>query len=394
MNIRAGILGFLSALMISACGESPPTSLSLGPHRDEWYMAVDTEFTYQDGDGNPLITSVIIGGGRTSDGNFANQGDVIVKADGPNGYITVEMRKFAWVESEDAAEEAFPRLELWAFSTNVDNPRPPDDMDPGADCSVDGWQEGCGIRVYYDGQLEPQRFGADLRVTLPEEYRHNINVFTSDNDFDDDYLNRGNVCISNLNGTADVELEQGLAFVILDEDTSPAPACPPDDIEACENATDPDTGDDAAWNENCPCYNYTHGFGAAKVESPDGAAASVTFDVPSDLWAVFSLTNDGENQSPECVADVLWDEAELEPQDRPWKKRGEANHPAAAIAGFGFSITGISGDCANVLFTEDPEDYKGDGKSDEQAAETRGNLTLCDGCARDRSCDELLAGEG
>jgi hypothetical protein len=246
--------------------------------------------------------------------------------------------------------------------------------------------------VYYDGQLEPQRFGADLRVTLPEDYRHDINVFTSDNDYDEDYLNRGNVCISNLNGTAKVDLEQGVAFVVLDSQTTPTPECPADDIAACEGFTDPDTGEDAPWHDQCPCYAY--GFGAARVETADNAAANITFDVPADLWAVYSLTNGGDNQSPECAASVDLPGADLdeEPQDRPWKASGSANRPSAAPAGTGFIIGGTSEDCANVLFTEDPEDYAGDGKSEEQSSETRGNLTLCDGCARNKSCDELLSG--
>jgi hypothetical protein len=258
-------------------------------------------------------------------------------------------------------------------------------MNPSADCADGDWQDGCGIRVYYDGQLEPQRFGADLRVTLPEEYRHEVHVVTSDNDFDEDYLNRGNVCISNLNGSVDVDLEQGLAFVILDSQTRPGPTCTDEEIAEC------DSWPDGAWHQDCPCKE----FGAARVETAASAAASITFDIPSDLWGVFKLDNKGGNQSPTCSATVNLPDSDvdLDPHDNDWELSGTANRPSSeATPGAGFIIGGTSEDCADVLYTEDPEGYAGDGKSEEQSLETRGNLTLCSGCARGKSCDQLLAG--
>jgi hypothetical protein len=383
----------LTTVSLVACKSDSPTSLSLEPFRDGWQLEVDTEFPHQDDAGVPGITSIVIGG-PGDEGNFANRGDVIVEFDDAyEDRITVEMRRFAWVDDEDAAADGYEKLRLWAYSATPI--KPPGEMDPASNCNPgDGsaWQDDCTIRVYYEGQLEPRRFGADLRVTLPADYRHSVQVVTSDNDYDDDYLNRGNVCVDGLNGSVDVELEQGVAYVILDPDTGPVPSCPPEDIEQCENWTDEDD-QPAPWAGDCPCMLL--GYGRAVVRTVGKSAADITFDVGSTLWASLSLENSGDNQTESghhCNADVDWPRAQVTDYD-PWKLTGSANVPDAAPAGGGFGITGEATACAAVSYTEDPDDFVGEGGGDEQTSELRGNLKVCNDCLRGKSCDELLPGE-
>ena len=44
------------------------------------------------------------------------------------------------------------------------------------------------------------RAGTDIRVTVPPEYSGALALATSDNVEEDDYRNRGNVCVDRLGG--------------------------------------------------------------------------------------------------------------------------------------------------------------------------------------------------
>jgi hypothetical protein len=284
------------------------------------------------------------------------------------------MQRVTQRDNEEDAASGFEALELLAYTGSL---RPPGERADENKCAgrdpdtgdLLPWQDGCGIRVYYRGQIQPSRLGAHLRVTLPSSYRHSVFVTTEDNDAAYDCFHRGNVCVENLNGTLDADLETGDAYVILDRETTPGPTCSAEAIEACEVWTQ--DGEPAAWSPECPCQTY----GSAKVEAT--SAANVTFDAPQDLWATFILSTVNFDQQPEgaeCTAEVDWDAAEIELPDRPWEKVGQANRPSnAAPIGAGFSIRGIVGDCAA-----------------EEGGQTRGNLLLCAECLDTPTCDDLL----
>ncbi len=148
---------------------------------------------------------------------------------------------------QSAADADFDRLSLWAYET-LGNPSPPSQMDASQGCiDPDGqaqWRDGCQIRVYYDGQVQLGRSGADFRVTLPETFTGDLVLGTEDNDADPDYQDRGNVCVEGLAGSGEIELGAGQAFVSLAADLNPFPICASEDIQACE---------EAGWISSCPC---------------------------------------------------------------------------------------------------------------------------------------------
>jgi len=376
--LYAAMIASLACLTVDGDGEHRP-------FRDDWRVEVDAEFPYLV-DGEINISSIAIGG-LLQDDNFANRGDVIVDVDGPEGRILVEMRRFTWREKRGDAEADFDKLELLAHTGGVKPPHEiPDEnkcglRHPGDPDSFSPWQDGCSIRLYYRGQTQPSRVGADIRVTLPASYRGAISIVTDDNDESEEYLNRGDVCVEGLNGNLDARLENGLAYVILDRDATPGPTCDEGAIEDCEEWPD------GAWGSECACKT----FGMAKVVAT--GAADITIDAPDPLWASFSLDNQGDNQTVEehCDADVDWSDAEVEPTDREWKKHGEANHPSdAAPPGAGFSLRAVAEDCSVVQHTDDPEEFVGPNNADEQASEQRGNIVLCAGCLGGDTCEDLL----
>jgi hypothetical protein len=394
----AATLGVLFLTGVN-CDDSNGTPERGSPRRDEWRVEVDTEFPYKDSEGNVQIDSIFIGGGSKSSDNFVNRGDVIVKFDGEADRIKIEMRRFTWRKDseEDSIQSDFDKTLLWAFPTS--NLVPPDELPPEADCARRNpddpdatfpWLNNCRVRVYYEGQIQPNRLGADLRVTLPSKYRHSVDVSTFDNTTEEDYENRSDVCLQNLNGTADVTLESGHAYVILNRETTPVPVCSAEEHELCEEWTV--EGEPAAWAADCPCPNQ--GFGRVGVESQYKGAPNVTVDVPDGLWTSFLIENEGPNQTAEdhCDVQVDWDKAEEEDTGILWRKTGEANHPSdAAPAGAGFNVTMAAEECAPVRYTCEPEDFVGHNNADDQPTYDGGTLVLCSGCLEGKTCEELLA---
>jgi hypothetical protein len=392
----------LVASVLAGCGDSGGSGTGLTPFRDSWEVEAEVPFEYRDGDGNPQITSISIGNSTPIGDNFMNRGDVIVKfADTSN--ITVELRRFTMASNEDLAQEDFDALQLWAYSASA---APPSDVDPETDCTSGAWQNDCRIMVYYDGQTQLQRSGADIRVTLPNEYRETLDIATSDNDTDSDYHNRGDVCVEGLNGTLDVDIGNGRAFVILDPATTPMPRCPAADIMTCEGW--PDGSGSEAWASECPCVAGIGEFGQVQVQSQDAASANVTVDIPGTLWASMTMNNEatGQDRSADCGASepdgtccasvdipgYMVDPSIGDEQSRdPWSNKGTVNHPSSsAIMGAGYSIILTSKECAPVTSTSRPEDFVGKGNGSEQSIDERGNLTVCDGCIRSTGCDGLL----
>ncbi len=365
------------------------------PFRDQWRVEVDQEFVHTDASGTPLIFSLTVGGVETND-NFANRGDVIVTFDGPANRILVELRRFTFTIDEEAAELDFDDLSLWAYTAPLARPQ---DQDPADDCVTSGWQEGCEIRVYYDGQAQLKRSGADIRVTLPPDYRNRITVITEDNVEEAEYENRGNVCISNLHASAEVAVQNGNVWVSLAPDATPAPKCTAEQIAACENWTvEDDMGNQvpAPWAPECDCIAVGGGeFGRLELANVEEAASNMVVDVPAGLWASIRAQNEAPGQEAageHCEATVSV--SGFEPNDignrLPWEAFGNASYPGEpAILGAGYSVIATSSGCGPVRYTEHPEEYVGPDNEAMQATGERGNLEVCTGCIT-QACDELV----
>ncbi|MBL8945237.1 MAG: hypothetical protein JNK45_18875 [Myxococcales bacterium] len=403
---RVHLATFALALsgLLPACdgGSKPSENSNQSPFRDKWRTEHEGAFEFVDEMGAPTISSIIVGNSLGSNDNFVNRGDVILKFDGEPNTIKIEFRRFTFAESEEAAGEVYDKLQLWAFNSSTGTPKKPDEMDEEDRCGGENdngdpypWQEGCAVYVYYDGQSQLQRAGADIRVTLPADYRESVDVATSDNVIEDSYPNRGNVCVEGLNGTVDIELQNGLAFVSVVAESA-YPACPPASVEACENWDDPDTEGPDPWSKNCDCINLGYNPGNVKVESLEPSSANITVDVPADLWTSFRAENAGENSvsGKNCpstigaIGSVEYDQGGNDP-NKPWLRSGIANKPEAAPAG-GFRLDLKSNGCESVAEVEAPKDW--DAEITDPESELRGNIEVCAGCLAGKSCEDLLPG--
>ncbi len=325
---------------------------------------------------NDEVRSLYIGG-RAIEDNFVNRGDIEVFFNGPEDKITVQMRKFTFAPDEATAQANWDRLIPWAYSGSVVPPGP-DIIDD--DCSL-AFRDGCEIRVWYDGLTQPVRDGADIRVILPPSYMGNLDIITEDNVEEDQYPDRGDVTVSGLRGTADIELDSGNVQIDLAADVLEAPACGAEAVKACEDYVDPETMEPAPWALQCGCTD----FGKVRVESRGERAANVTVDMPGDLWATARMENAQpgltKDSDPLCTAiaecggiddceDLNFDPA------FPWKRDVEFNDPGdTAVEGVGYGFDLTSEACQNVAFASEPDDW-----GSEPDVETRGNLKICSGC--------------
>ncbi len=398
-SIFTFLLGATVLSAVGGCGNSASGGTrEAQPFRDEWREVINQPFSTFDAEGAVNIGSLQIGGTESSD-NFANRGDVIVEfAD--TDRIIVEMRKFTMADSQELADADFDKLSIWASTGNT--PPPPFNLDEEDNCldpdGVTEWQDGCQVRVFYDGQTQVARSGADLRVTIPNDFIYDLTVVTEDNDEDADYQNRGNVCVQDLPGSADISLANGEAFVILDEGMNEMPECPAADVQTCI-----DVGWDASM---CPCLINSFSFSQTKVTALDAQASSATVDMPSggNFWVGYSLRNDGDNDPnddsgpgalctavvEDSVGSIAIDDS-IDLDQNPSSNRGAINYPGEpATVGAGYSIQLTSDACADVQGTEDPSDFVGVGNGSEQESAERGNLSVCAGCLRASSCRDLL----
>jgi hypothetical protein len=365
---------------------------AIKPYREaEWVATAERDFPYTDADGVAQILELTIGGNAYMD-NFANRGDVIVEYTLDDDKIRIWMRRFTMAQSEELAQETFDKLELWAFNTSTDRPKPPGEMPEDANCLGNAWLDGCAIRVYFDGQSQLARAGADIKVQLPKRFRHQVNVITQDAN-DDAYHNRGNVCIDQLNGSADVELESGVAYVVVANGTDPVPTCSPEDNDACA-AVDWDTV-----SGGCPCAaGQQIPFGVVSVETEGTASANAFVDVPGDLWVSVTAQNEGMGDTKlACTADAELADFEYDvetvgdAETRPdFHIKGWANRPQVPNLLGGFSVDLASASCSPVAFTEQPENFT----SDDEPTEQRGNLFVGSDFIRGTSCDDVLASVG
>lgn len=376
----------------SGCNNEPPGTSDRSPFRDEWRTVVDEAFEHTASDGTPQIFELTIGGREEND-NFANRGDVIVTFDGMPNRILIDMRRFTFNTTQEAADVDFENLALWASDSPPGGPTQPEMEE---DCILGGWRNGCEVRVLYDGLSQLQRSGADIRVRLPPDYRYKLNVITEDNIEEEDYLNRGNVCVSDLFASADLEVESGKVWASLAAEVTPAPKCSQEQIDKCENWVDPDTMVPAPWAPACDCIAVGGGeFGRLEINSREDTAADIVVDMPSGLWASVKAENTGDMQEEagdHCDATV--EVQDFMPNetgnDSPWEKFGSTNYPGPpAIAGAGFSVVASSKSCEPVAFTEDPDDFVGIMRGGEQTSEERGNVQVCTDCIT-QTCDQLI----
>lgn len=408
--MRNSALTFLASLMamplVACTGGDVGGTPDRGPFRDDWRTEADVDFIHTEAVAGEIVTQIaeLTIGGRESNDNYANRGDVIVNFDGPANKILVEFRRFTTNTSRAAAEEDFEAIQLWAFNTSVSSPSPPDtmrEMNPESDCVAGGWLNSCGVRLYYEGLTQLQRSGADIRVTLPSDYRRTVNIITEDADRDGDYLNRGNVCVDGTNGTVDVEMQSGEAFVIVSEEATPAPICgappnsksmPSDAVASCNTAT-LDDGTNAAWaTDLCGCA-MTGEYGVVKVESEDSASTDINIDVPAGLWAAVTVENLGETPD-DCsgridIPGLILDESVGNEGD--WEAKGTANLPSEEVTpGAGYNIQARSGQCGPVQATENPEDFVGVNNGADQETTDRGNIVVANDHLRGMGCEALI----
>ncbi|MEM7155298.1 MAG: hypothetical protein AAF799_20790 [Myxococcota bacterium] len=357
------------------------------PYRDEWRLEAEIDFPTEE------IVELVVGGTRFND-NFGNNGDIIVRFDGPPDLMTVELRRFTTTTSQALAELDYADLHLWAYSGALAHP---ESKTAEEDCVLQGWSSSCALRVHYDGLSQLVRSGADIRVTLPPDFRNRLSLTTEDNTAGTGYHNRGDVCIEGLNASADIELGSGRVFVAMDPAITPAPRCTAEQVAACENwTTTNEQGQTvpAPWDLQCDCLVQLDGaFGNLTVDGRDANSTEITIDMPADLWSSIRVGNDGQGQSRDgvhCDAAVEvpgWEEADIG-NEFPWEARGFTNYPGEpATTGAGYSVLATSAACGPVSHTNSPEEFVGE--DGEQEVFDRGNIQICSGCIA-LGCDDLL----
>ncbi len=362
--MTARILLLMPVLLGSACTEPvlPATEPVQGTWAKEFF-----DFNHADGQ----ITELRIGG-EGYDDNFINRGDITVSYDADPNSMVVEWRPFADAAGE--AEARLARLEPWFSSQSFVQPQPVD----GTNECIGMWREGCGIRAYYDGEDQSARSGIDFHVHLPPDFVGKLDIFTQDNDIDDDYRNRGNVCLWDLPGSADVRVEQGLVFAKLADSLQTTPTCPADEIAACE---------DQEWATSCPCLANGHGFGQLDIQ---GVQSDIVVDTTPGVWTKFTAESPSPQSEQTCVAAIDVPGAVLNPGDDTTDASGHVNEPPDVPAGLGYAVRAVSDKCDSTHYVESPDMFvRGNqGPLDRR----RGDITICEDCIQASSCAEVFEG--
>lgn len=372
-----------------ACGGENHPVADERPFRAEWTQEAVIPFVHTGAEGEILISKVSIGGPAGPD-NFANRGDVVVLFDGAPDTMTVDLRRFTMASSDASADAQLDLLGLWAYEGSLLLPR---DKDADEQC-LGGWRSECQLRVYAEAQTQREVAGADIRVHLPPDYRGVVEVQTEDDSALSDYLNRGDVCIDGLPGSADVHLQSGRAWVRLADEVTPTPTCPAADVAACESYSVLDAEGQpvaAPWASECPCVASGHAYGRVTVDSRNLDITDVKVDIPPGLWGSLKLVNRlTEALVRDCTATVSLpgEDLELDVPNNAAAAGGLMNYPGeSAVSGAGYRLSLQSGTCGPVAFTEGPDGFVGRGG--EQDVERRGDLEVCSGCI-ELGCDALV----
>ncbi|WAS94233.1 hypothetical protein [Nannocystis punicea] len=335
----------------------------VGPREGPWEVVVDAvPFPLAD------IHTLTVGR-REYEENFANRGVVEVLFDHEAETITVELRKYVFGDAIDAQE--LDRLSLWAYAA-PGNPVP--HPDPATDCTQGAWKDGCSIYAYYDGKSQPARMGMDFRVHLPTGYRGRLLVTTEDNITEESWPRRGDVTVVDLCSSGEIFLEAGRANIRMCRDLSPAPECPPEDVQACDDF--PFDGSEA-WSADCPCDQSL--FGQLLVRAAQPWAANIILDVPGDVWLNAALQNIELMKPHDCKPKMTdcGPNCQLVDDDE-YSITAEFNYPsAAAPSGAGFNFFAASGACTKVAFAAPGEPWT---PGQTPSEELRGLVKLCTDC--------------
>ena len=346
-----------SFIVLAACGSPPPSGGTNEPYIDEWQT-----IGAGPADGISLLS---IGNVDTGD-NFINRGDVeVIYAEGTNE-ITFEMQRFTSATSRDRAQDAFDRMEFWGYS--LATAVPPNQASPSDQCFADG-NSSCYVRLYYVGQDQPARTGANFRVTVPAGWDGDLRIVTSDNTID--FPQRSNVTVDGLAGNLEVALDSGNVNVRVDPSIDHFAGCAASD--QCEEDGFPPAPD-------CTCDTPT----SITIENNEGQASNITVDVPEDRWYNVILENQGNFSAGSdfvCNATIDCDdigECDINPDfaNVVWHERAEINYPGdPALNGNGINVFVVSSACADIETVEfDNWD------ADPYPEEKHGDLRLCSGC--------------
>ncbi len=384
----------------NGCAEAPQDGgcLNTTPYKSGWQTVLDGSIAVSTGESYDVTELKI--GGTQSGGNFINRGDIEVyhtlapASDQTQGLgqIIVQLNKFTFACDDaeafgDGADNPgrFSRIQPWLFASNSLVP-PSDPSLAGAECdATNGFLAGCQIRVYYDGQTQPIRDGADIRVFLPSNFAGKLILTTDDNTEDSTYLDRSDITVDGLQGRLEITMDSGVAKVKIADDAIPAPACGVDLNTACDDYTDPLSGDPLPWSGDCPCS--AENLNSLKIDSRGNEAMNATVDAPPNYWAIANLNNVDELNSiatgTYCDADIAcdgFDTCELDPVDcsdaeKPWRCKGRTNFPSGALDGTGVTVAMTSDGCGTVQYHSGPDDY-----NTAAAEEKRGLVNFCTGC--------------
>lgn len=344
-------------LGLVACGgtddDEPPTGEDR-PFRDEWRVEFSAPFPYDPESEDPGIERIYVGEAVAELGG-TNRGDVLVEFDAPAETIEVELRRFTFAGSPDAAEEGFSRISAVARDGK------------GHDCTA-RWWDACTLTLLHEGQSEPLRSGADMRIHLPPDYRHRLEIHAHDVADETDYPYRGDVCLRGFSGDAAITLDSGRAVVQLSDATTPAPSCTTAQIETCEAAD---------W-AGCGCA-----FGRFSIDTRENGRSDMTVDIPSGLWARASLSNvDTQGGACELAIDVPG--VEIGTMSSVAIDGEVARPDGASGAVHGYEIALRSLHCGDTPYVDEPADF--------QMPQTarQGDLKVCSGCLVGSRCEDLL----
>ena len=362
-------LGILTGF--AACGSNaPPPASSLVPFRGDWEEVARWPF-----DGSASTLNI---GGAEDSGNFANRGNVEVYYIDTTE-IVIQMREFTFAADAAGAEDDYAKMQPWI---NTGGKSIPEELDPEAACMyVDPdtqepyWQDGCGVHLYYDGQTQKLRVGADIRVFLPNTWEGLLNITTEDNTAElENYPDRGDVTVVGLPGSADIVVDSGIVNVRLADNVEPVPACNEAQNQACA-----DVGWDTMHEDCSVCTD----FGRVRVTTRGELPIQGTVDAPSSLWLNVTMKNTAPGLTPSsdplCEATIDCDDfggCDWIDNDvnKPFDRRAELNKPSDSLEGLGYNINIESGACVSTTAVENPEDFE------MPASTLRGELHMCTGC--------------
>lgn len=303
-------------------------------------------------------------GGRLSNDNFVNRGNIEVNYVEGIDEITIEMQRFT-VSSLANAAGSFERMHPWLY--DLSTPSDPEGLSPDDACWAPG-TTACYVRAYYDGMFQPVRDGANFRVTIPAGWAGALELVTSDNleEGIDSYPDRSDILVDGLAGPLAVDLDSGNVAIRIDPNLAHYAGCPA--------------------NDECVMLGYAPGCGCAEptevsVSNKASNASNITVDVGNvDHWYTVLLENRAAD--PACTATIdcsAFAECQLDPDyaATPWAERAEINYPGdPAIAGAGIRIMLVSESCADVPFVNSPDDYE----NPDMPIEQRGDIEVCAGC--------------